>query len=251
MNSSRSTNSLSYTIADTITMLRRVLRHMLRKPFSTLLGTLGTPIFLLVLMYNLFAGVVQLSGTAGGNTRYIDYLTPGLILITSIYGMGIAALRVNTDMTQGIIARFRTMSIARVSVLNGHVLGSTLGTLFSISVITVLAFFTGFRPTTNPLEWLAVFGLITLFVIADAWLAVAVGVASKSPEGANSALFLLYILPFLSSAFIPTQSMTPVVAWIAENQPFSPIIDTMRGLLLGTPIGNRGLVAILWCLALG
>lgn len=241
-------NSTSYLISDTLTMLKRILAHMLKNPVMTIMTTLATPIILLVMMYNLFGGLVEQNG--GMNTNYIDYLTPGLILITAIYGMALAALRVNTDLTQGIIARFRTMSIARSAVLNGHVLGSVIGTLSSISVIVVLAFFTGFRPTTTPVEWLAAAGLVTLFVLAMTWLAVAVGVSAKSPEAAQSSLFLLYTLPFISSAFVPTQSMTPVVKWIAENQPFSPIIDTVRGLLIGTLIGSRGLVAVAWCLGI-
>lgn len=242
------TTRTTHLIPDTFTMLKRILAHMLKNPISTVMTTLATPIILLVMMYNLFGGLVEQTGVA--DTRYIDYLTPGLILITAIYGMAMATLRVNTDLTQGIIARFRTMSIARSAVLNGHVLGSTIGTLASISVIVVLAYLTGFRPTTTPLEWLAAAGLVTLFVVAMTWLAVAVGVSSKSPEAAQSSLFLLYTLPFISSAFVPTQSMTPVVKWIAENQPFSPIIDTVRGLLIGTPIGSRGLVAVAWCIGI-
>jgi ABC-2 type transport system permease protein len=237
----------SYVLSDTLTMLRRVILHMLRNPFVTILSTLATPILMLVMMYNLFGGVVQQADTMSSGTRYIDFLTPGLILITSIYGMGTAALRANADATQGIITRFRTMSIARASVLNGHVIGSSIGTLFSISVVIGLAFLTGFHPTADVGDWLAACGLIVLFVTALTWLAVALGVSSKSPEATNSGLYLLFILPFLSNAFVPTDSMTPAVAWIAENQPFSPIIDTLRGLLLGTPIGNRGLIAAAWC----
>ncbi|MFN8531092.1 MAG: ABC transporter permease [Anaerolineae bacterium] len=241
-------NSTTYVVADTITMTRRTLSHMLRNPAPTLIATLGTPILLLVLMYNLFDGVIQQAGTVAGQGSYINYLTPGLILIAALYGLGMATLRANTDMTQGIIARFRTMSIARISVLNGHVLGSTIGTLVGIAVLTVLAWLTGFRPNSEPLALIAALGLIILCVWSMTWLGIAVGVSSKSPDAANSTLFLLYILPFLSSAFVPTSSMTSVVAWIAENQPFSPIIDTLRGLLMGTPIGTRWIVAIAWCL---
>jgi len=244
-------NGMSYEIADTLTMLRRVLVHMLRNPAATLMSTLATPIILLLLMYNLFGVAVQQAGTMGSATSYIDYLTPGLILITAMYGMGMATIRANTDMTQGIIARFRTMSISRVSVLNGHVIGSTIGALFSISVIAILSYLTGFRPTANVGELLAALGLIVLFVLAITSLAVAIGIASKSPEAANSLLFLPLVLPFISSALIPTSSMTPVVAWIAENQPFTPIVDTVRGLLMGTPIGNRAILAVVWCVGIG
>jgi ABC-2 type transport system permease protein len=234
-------------MTDTLTMLRRVTTHMQRNAVYTLMGTLATPILMLVMMYNLFGGVVQSAGTTGGS--YIDFLTPGLIVITTIYGMGTATLRVNADMTQGIITRFRTMSIARSAVLNGHVLGSTVGTLLSVGVVVTLAVLTGFRPTAGVAECVAAFAIVLLLVLGMNWLAVAVGVSSKSPEVARNMLFILYILPFLSSAFVPPTSMTPVMAWIAENQPFSPIIDTVRGLLLGTPVGSRGWVAVAWCVA--
>jgi ABC-2 type transport system permease protein len=235
-------------MTDTAAMLRRVLTHMLRNPFVTLLTILGTPIILLLLMYNLFGGAVESGGTARLSTAYIDYITPGIILITAIYGTGTAALRVNSDMAQGIIARFRSMSISRASVLQGHVFGSAIATLISISVIIGLAFLMGFQPTANLLEWIAALALIFLYVMAIMWLAVGIGVASKSLEAANSVLYLLYILPFFSSAFVPTALMTPVVALIAENQPFTPIIDTLRALLIGTPSGDRAGIAVAWCI---
>jgi ABC-2 type transport system permease protein len=172
-------------------MLRRVLTHILRNPVVTLLTILGTPIILLLLMYNLFGGAVESGGTSNLSTSYIDYIAPGIILITAIYGAGTAALRVNSDMTQGIIARFRSMCISRDSVLYGHVFGSVIATLISISVIIGLAFLMGFHPTANVLEWIAALALIFLYVMAIMWLAVGVGVASKSPEAANSVLYLL------------------------------------------------------------
>jgi ABC-2 type transport system permease protein len=240
-------NSLSYTIIDTVTMLRRTLVHMLRNPVMMLLGTLGTPIVLLLLMYNLFGGVIQSDGATGAS--YINYLTPGIVLITVIYGTGMAALRVNSDIAQGIIARFKSMSISRSAVLNGHVIGSVIGSLISIAVIFGLAYLMGFRSAADAGAWLAAAGLIMLYVVAMMWIAVAIGVWSKTPEAVNGMLYLFYILPFFSSAFVPTGSMTPVVAWVAENQPFTPIIDTLRALLLGDPTGNRGLVAVAWCVA--
>ncbi len=242
-------NSIAYSVTDTMTMLRRILIHTLRSPGTTLLATLGTPIVLLLLMYNLFGGVMSLAGTT--SSSYINYLTPGMILITAIYSTGTAALRINSDMMQGIIARFRSMSISRGSVLNGHVVGSTIGSLISIAVIIGLAYLMGFRSTANAIDWLAAVGLIVLYVLTTMWLAVAIGVASKSPESANSMLYLVYIIPFFSSAFVPTTSMTPVVAWIAENQPFTPIIDTLRALLMGAPTGNRALIALAWCIGIG
>ena len=242
-------NSFAYSVSDTVTMLRRILIHMLRNPITMLLGTLGTPIILLLMMYNLFGSVIQADGAT--SSSYINYLTPGMILITVIYGTGVAALRINADMTQGIIARFKSMSISRGAVLNGHVIGSAIGSLISITAIFGLAYLMGFRSAANTVEWLAALGLIGLYVVAAMWLAIAVGVWSKSPEAANGMLYLFYILPFFSSAFVPTKSMTPVVAWIAENQPFTPIIDTLRALLMGDPAGSRALIAVTWCIGIG
>jgi ABC-2 type transport system permease protein len=237
----------TYLVPDTLTMLRRTLTHMLRNPIVMLLGTLGTPIILLLMMYNLFGGVIQADGATNGS--YINFLTPGILLITVIYGTGMAALRANADMTQGIIARFKSMSISRSAVLNGHVIGSVIGSLISVTVIFVLAVLMGFRSSATAGEWLAAVGLIVLYVTGLMWLAIAVGVSAKSPDAANGTLYLLYILPFFSSAFVPTRSMTPVVSWIAENQPFTAIIDTLRALLMGAPVGSRGLVALGWCAA--
>ncbi|HVU14750.1 MAG TPA: ABC transporter permease [Phototrophicaceae bacterium] len=242
-------NSLTYPIVDSVTMLRRTLAHMLSNPVVTILTTIGTPVILLVLMYNLFGGVIQANSATSGS--YINYLTPGMILITGIYSTGWAALRINADMTQGIIARFRSMSISRSAVLNGHVIGSTLGTLTSITVVLGLAYLMGFRSAATPVELLAALGLILLYVTAIMWLAIAVGVWGKSPDAVNGVLYLVYILPFFSSAFVPTTSMTPVVAWIATNQPFTPIIDTLRALLTGAPLGDRAVVALAWCLGIG
>lgn len=242
-------NSLSYLLIDSVTMLRRTLIHMMRNPVMMLLGTLGTPIILLVMMYNLFGGVIQSNGTT--SFSYINYLTPGMVLITVIYGTSVAALRMNSDMTQGIIARFKSMSISRSAVLNGHVTGSAIGSLISITAIFVLAYLMGFRSAATASMWLAAISLIVLYVFAMMWLAIAVGAWSKSPEAANGMLYLFYILPFFSSAFVPTKSMTPVVAWIAENQPFTPIIDTLRALLLDGSLSNRGLVAVAWCVGIG
>jgi ABC-2 type transport system permease protein len=236
-------------MSNTSTMFRRVLKHMQRNFGVTILPALFTPILMLLMMLNIFGGTIEQSGSLSGSS-YINYLTPGLILITAVYGISGAALRANTDMTQGIINRFRTMSIARMSVLTGHVFGNVIITLFSISVILVLAGLTGFRPAIRSDTLLAATGLIAFMVFALSWLAVAVGVSSKNAEGVNGYLYIIYTVPFLSTAFVPTDAMTPILAWFAENQPFSPIIDTIRALLTGGEVGTRGLVAVGWCLAL-
>jgi ABC-2 type transport system permease protein len=240
--------TLARDLSNTSTMLRRVLKHMQRNFGVTILPALFTPMLMLLMMLNIFGGTVEQSGSLGSSS-YVNYLTPGLILITAIYGISGAAVRANTDMTQGIINRFRTMSIARISVLTGHVVGNVIITLFSISVILILAVLTGFRPVMRADTLLAAVGLIVLMVFALSWLAVAMGVSSPSAEGVSGFLYLIYTLPFLSTAFVPASSMTPILAWFAENQPFSPMIDTLRVVLLGGDAGTRGLVAVGWCVA--
>jgi ABC-2 type transport system permease protein len=242
--------TLSRNLSNTSTMFRRVVKHMRRNFAGTIVPALFSPILMLLMMLNIFGRTVEDSGNLGGGATYINYLTPGLILFTAAYGISGAALRANTDMTQGIINRFRTMSIARISVLTGHVFGNVIITLFTIGVILVLAALTGFRPVMRADTLLAAAGLTVFMVFALSWLAVAMGVNSKSPEGAMAYLYVILTMPFLSTAFVPPASMTPILAWFAENQPFSPIIDTIRGLLMGGDVGTRGLVALGWCTAL-
>jgi ABC-2 type transport system permease protein len=237
-------NTVTFAVRDSITMLGRTMRHILRNP-PAILGALVTPIFILLMMVYVFGGAVQLAGTS-----YIDYLVPGMLMITIIQATGIVAIRINTDMRQGIIDRFRTMSISRAAVLNGHVGGTVMGVLVCIGVVIGLAVLLGFRPTATLLEWFAALGVITLFGIAVAWLSVVIGLASKTADGASSLLLPLYLLPYFSSALVPTDTMAPAMAWFARNQPFTPIIETIRGLLMGTPIGNSAVLAVAWCIGL-
>jgi ABC-2 type transport system permease protein len=157
------------------------------------------------------------------------------------------AVSVAMDMTEGIVARFRTMAISRASVLTGHVVGSLIQTLLSMVVVIGVAILVGFRPSAGPVEWLAVTGLLTLFVLALTWLSVALGLVSKTVEAASNAPMPLVLLPFLGSGFVPTESMPAGLRWFAEYQPFTPVIDTLRGLLLGTPIGDDAIIATAWC----
>jgi ABC-2 type transport system permease protein len=154
------------------------------------------------------------------------------------------------DMSEGIIARFRTMAVARASVLTGHVIGSVIQTMLALAVVTGVALLIGFRPTTGPIEWLAAAGVLTLAALAVTWLSVALGLSTKSVETASNLPMILILLPFLSSGFVPTDSMPDGLSWVAENQPFTPIIETLRGLLLGTPIGDSGVLAVVWCVAI-
>ena len=160
------------------------------------------------------------------------------------------AIAVAMDMTEGIIARFRTMAIARVSVLSGHVAGSMIQTLLSMAVVIGVALLLGFAPTAGPVDWLAAAGLLALLTFAVTWLAVALGLVTKSVEAASNLPMPLLLLPFLGSGFVPTESMPAGMRWFAEHQPFTPIMETLRGLLMGTPIGNSGVTAVAWCVAI-
>ncbi|MEV5125532.1 ABC transporter permease [Streptomyces decoyicus] len=242
-------STLTTALIDSKTMLRRDVKHMVRNPLM-MIASLCVPIFILLLFIYVFGGTMGagLSESLGSDARYIDFVAPAVILMTVGFGSATTAVAVCMDMTEGIIARFRTMAIARGSVLTGHVIGSLLRTALSTLVVIVAALLMGFRPTATPVEWLAAIGVIAMLTFALTWLVVAFGLLAKSPETANSSTLLLQFLPFISSAFVPTESMPSGLAWFAHNQPFTPIIDTLRGLLMGTPIGNSAYWAVGWCL---
>ncbi|MFC9552348.1 ABC transporter permease [Rhodococcus sp. NPDC056960] len=239
--------TMGYALSDSATMLRRNVRHMIRYPSMTVL-LVGMPIVLLLLFVYVFGGTLGagLGDPAGGRGAYIDYVAPGIILMTIASAAQGTAISVATDMTEGIIARFRTMAIARVSVLTGHVVGSMIQTLISLVVVVGVAVLIGFRPTADLGEWLAAFAVLALFTFALTWLSVAFGLVSKSVETASNLPMVLILLPFLGSGFVPTDSMPAGLRWFAEYQPFSPVIETIRGLLLGTPIGNSAALAVGW-----
>jgi ABC-2 type transport system permease protein len=243
-------SNLSYPLRDSATMLRRDIRHSLRNLSVTLSGLL-VPIIILLLFVYVFGGAmgVGLGGVAHGGT-YIDYLAPGIIIMTVGCGCATTAINLCMDMSEGIIARFRTMAISRASVLTGQVLGSLVRTMISVALIILVTLLMGFRPTANPLAWIAVLGLIALLTFAVAWMAVAFGLVGKTPAGANSLSLIFQLLSFTSSAFVRPDSMPGGVRWFAEYQPFTPVIDTLRGLLMGTPIGNSAVLAVAWCVGL-
>jgi ABC-2 type transport system permease protein len=234
-------------MSDAMTMLRRNVRHTVRNP-GAMIMTIGLPVVLLLL----FVGVLgrALNAGLGNGGDYIDYVVPGIILMAVGYGSTTTALAVNRDMTQGIIARFRTMAISRASVLTGHVVGSTARTLVGTFLVIGVAVLLGFRPTGDPVRWLGTIGLIALTALALTWLAVAVGLAAKTAEGTAPLTLVVQLLPFLSSAFVRPESMSGAVRWFAAHEPFTPIIDTLRGLMLDTPIGDSGLIAVAWCVGL-
>ncbi|WP_030899927.1 ABC transporter permease [Streptomyces sp. NRRL F-5126] len=243
--------SLSLAARDSRTMLRRNLLHARRYPSLTL-NLLLTPIALLLLFVYIFGDVMS-AGIGGGADRsaYIAYIVPGILMMTIGSTVIGAAVSVATDMTEGIVARFRTMSILRGSVIIGHVAGSVLQALAGLVLVGGVAVAIGFRSAdATPLEWLAAFGLLALFALALTWIAVAMGLASPNAEAASNSAMPLILLPLVSSAFIPASTMPGWFRPIAEYQPFTPAIETLRGLLLGTAIGDNWWIALAWCLAL-
>jgi ABC-2 type transport system permease protein len=241
-------SSLSYAASDSATMLRRNLRHMLRYPSMTVM-LVGMPVIFLLLFVYVFGGTLGagLGGASGGRAQYVNYVTPGIILMSVAGGATGTAVSVAMDMTEGIVARFRTMAISRASVLTGHVVGSVIQTLICMAVVIGVALGIGFRPTAGPVEWLATAGVLALFVLALTWLSVALGLVSKTVEAASNAPMPLTLLPFLGSGFVPTDSMPTGLRWFAEYQPFTPVIETVRGLLLGRPIGDSAIQSVVWC----
>jgi ABC-2 type transport system permease protein len=241
-------STFSLAARDSATMLRRNLRHMLRYPSMTLMLA-GMPVIFLLIFVYVFGGTLGagLGGASGGRAEYVNYVTPGIVLMTIAGAATGTAVSVAMDMTEGIVARFRTMAISRASVLTGHVVGSVIQTLLSMAIVVGVALLIGFRPTASPLRWVAATGMLTLLVLALTWLSVALGLVSKTVESASNAPMPLMLLPFLGSGFVPTDSMPAGLRWFAEYQPFTPVIESLRGLLLGTPIGNSAILATAWC----
>ncbi|GGW38176.1 MULTISPECIES: ABC transporter permease [Streptomyces] len=245
-------SALSLAVRDSNTMLRRNLLHARRYPSLTL-NLLLTPIMMLLLFVYIFGGVMS-AGIGGGTadrSEYIAYIVPGILMMTIGSTVIGAAVSVSTDMAEGVIARFRTMAIHRGSVIIGHVVGSVLQVLASLVLVGIVAVAIGFRSTdATALEWLAAFVLLALFALALTWIAVGMGLASPNAEAASNMAMPLILLPLISSAFIPADTMPGWFQPIAEYQPFTPAIETLRGLLLGTEIGHNGWLAVAWCLAL-
>ncbi len=244
-------NALTFAVRDSVTMLRRDLRHATRFPLMTMSGVMMPVLFLLffagVLGHALRAGLGSTVPSGGG---YIDYIIPGIIVMTACSTAETTAVNVSTDMTEGVITRFRTMAITRTSVLTGQVVGALLGSMISGALVVALALALGFRPTATLPGWVAVAGMFALLSVAVTWLTTAFGLLADTPAGANSLSLLVVVLPFVSSAFVPTAAMPTGVAWFARNQPFTPVIETLRGLLTGTAIGTDAVVAVAWCTAI-
>ncbi|MEO3860504.1 ABC transporter permease [Acrocarpospora sp. B8E8] len=241
----------SHAVTDSITMLRRDLKKILRYPTSAIF-VVGFPLLFLLLFVYVFGGALgtSVANLGNGSTNYIDYIVPGLVVMTAATGSLGTSSSVNVDMTEGILARFRTMAIFHPSILIARVVSSMMQTLTSMALIFGVALLMGFRPLAGLGEWIIAIGLLALATFALTWLGVAFGVAAKTLDAASNAPFPLIMLPFVGSGIVPTESMPNGVRQFAEYQPFTPIIETLRGLLMGSPIGHNAVIAIAWCVGL-
>jgi ABC-2 type transport system permease protein len=239
----------SYAVRDSATMVRRSLRRMARYPSMTLV-LIGQPVLFLLLFVYVFGGTMG-AGLSGNRSDYLTFITPGILMMAvASVSIGTAVL-VATDMTNGIIDRFRTMAIAKVSVLTGHVLGAMIQTAHAIAVVLALAFVLGLETAASPMQWLGLAGLLAVLSLAMTWFTVALGLASPDPETASNLPMIFVLLPFVGSGFVPVESMPAGLRWFAEHQPFTPIMDTFRGLLAGSPDGSDALWAVGWCVVIG
>ncbi len=243
--------TLTIPARDSATMLGREFKHTIRFPLL-LVGSILVPVVLLLLFVYILGGPIGHGlGDAARGAPYIDFLVPGILVITVAAGSGTTAINVCTDMTGGIFDRFRTMAVSRGALLTGHVGGYVLRTLVTTTVVTGVALLVGFRAEASVADWFAVAGLVAAFSFALAWLSAALGLVAKSVAGANgSTLPIQFLLPFLSSAFVPVALMPVGIRWFAAHQPFTPVVDCLRALLAGAPVGHTAYLALAWCAAI-
>jgi ABC-2 type transport system permease protein len=230
-------------MSDSLTMVGRSLRLTMRTP-DALLTSLLLPVMLMLLFVYLFGGAIQTG------TRYVTYVVPGVLLLCAGFGASLTAVSVSHDMTGGIVDRFRSLDVGGAAVLAGHVAASVARNLASTVLVFGVAFLIGFRPSAQPLDWLAAGGVLLVFMLAISWLSAAIGLLARSPEAAGGFTFFMAFLPYPSSAFVPIETMPTWLHGFAENQPVTPVIETLRGLLLGTPVGTSPWQALAWCLGI-
>ena len=235
--------SATHFLGDTTVLTGRSLRLILRSP-DTIITTAVTPIVMLLLFVYVFGGAIEVDGT------YVDYLLPGILLITIASGIAYTAFRLFTDVSSGIFERFQSMPVARSAVLWGHVLTSVVANLVSLVLVVLVAVAMGFRTGAGLLSWLAVLGILVLFTLALTWLAVIPGLTAKSVDGVSGFSYPLVFLPFISSAIVPTEGMPGPVRWFAEHQPVTPIVETLRNLFAERPVGDDGWIAVAWCVGM-
>lgn len=234
---------LYWAASDSLTLLQRSVRHSLRS-VDALMTAAILPILLLLLFVYVFGGALQRDGD------YVDYVVPGILLLCAGFGSAATAVSVCEDMTTGVIDRFRSLPIVSSAVLTGHVVASVLRNVLSTLIVLGLALALGFSPHASALDWLGALALLVLFMVAVSWLAACFGLIARSPEAANAFSFLVMFLPYVSSAFVPTDTMPAGLRAFAEHQPVTPVIETLRGLLMGTPIGPDAWIAVAWCAGL-
>lgn len=227
-------------IADTLTMIGRGLR-LSRRNLDALLIAVLLPVILMALFVYVFGGAIHTGAS------YVNYVVPGIIVLCAGFGSATTAVSVCADMVGGIMDRFRSLPIVSSAVLTGHVAASMARNLFSAALVVGTALLMGFRPTASPLAWLAAAGVLLLFVLALSWFAAVLGLLARSVEAANGFTFLILFLPYVSSAFVPTATMPVWLRAFAAHQPITPVIETIRGLLTGTPIGDSAWLAAGWC----
>jgi ABC-2 type transport system permease protein len=235
--------TLTYAASDSAAMIGRSVKHTVRNLESLLMSVI-LPVVLMLMFVYVFGGAIDPSGD------YANYVVPGIILLCTGYGAASTAVDVARDMTEGVVDRFRSMPILSSAVLTGHVAASVARNTLATVLVIGVAFLTGFRPDAGALEWLAVAGMLLLWVLALSWVAVCFGLIARTVEGANGFTFLVLFLPYLSSAFVPVETMRAGLRAVAANQPVTPVTETLRGLLLGTPIGSYGWQALAWCAGL-
>ncbi|MFI9817051.1 ABC transporter permease [Saccharothrix variisporea] len=226
-------------------MLRRNVKHTLRSPVA-LFNAILMPIVLMLMFVYVFGDAFNV----GAGVNYIDYATPGMLMMTLGYGVGATATAVNSDMTKGIINRFKVMDVSRGAVLTGHVVSTVVRTVLALAAVLGVAFLMGFSPQATAGQWLALTGVLVLATVAIGWLTIALGMAAKTVESAGFATVPLVMLPFFSSAIVPAEKMGPGVRQFAEYQPFTSIIESVRGYLAGTPSTGHTIAAVAWCVGL-
>jgi ABC-2 type transport system permease protein len=224
-------------------MVRRATTLTIRNG-DALLTSLALPIMLMLLFVYLFGGAIETG------TEYVTYVVPGVIMLCASFGASLTAVAVTNDMTNGIMDRFRSMDIRGASVLGGHVAASTARNLVSTVLVLGVAFLIGFRPSASFVDWLAAVGLLVVAILALSWASAAVGLLAKTPEAASGFTFFVMFLPYPSSAFVPVETMPTWIHGFADNQPFTPLIESLRGFLLGTPVGNSPWIALAWCVGI-
>jgi ABC-2 type transport system permease protein len=245
-------SALTFAAQDSATMLWREIKHSIRLLRLLIVSAILVPVVMLLLFDYILGGALGHGlGDAARGAPYVDYLVPGILVMTVAGGCGPTAINVSMDMTGGFVDRIRTMAVTRSALLAGPVGVSVLRMVVATAAVTGVALLLGFRTEASVADWFAVVGIVAAFSFALAWLSAAIGLVTRSVAGANgSTLPLSFLLPFLSSTFVPAESMPAGVRWFAENQPFTAVVDSLRALLTGEPVGNTPYLALAWCAAI-